>query len=206
MPERILDAPQMPNVCLSCGDRGHLTPRKVSFAYTSRQNQLLSFLADLLGFIYVNETVYTLQAPLCSDCGKHSRRSKILIVAMWPALVALVIIMFSMSDDIVPISVVPALFLVACSVYYLVLRSRGVPKTVLVDGDNLIIDVPGYGELTLYERLPSPHRRTQPQPQKMAQAPPRLNRAVCSQCDFINFASAVECKKCFAPAGATATV
>lgn len=202
MPEHILDAPQMPNVCLSCGDRGHLTPRKVSFAYTSRQNQLLSFLADLLGFIYINETVYTLQAPLCSDCGKHSRRSKILIVAMWPALVALLIIMFSMSDDIVLISVVPALFLIACSVYYLVLRSRGVPKTVLVDGDNLIIDVPGYGELTLFERAPTSARRSPPRKDEVAQ----LNRAVCSQCGFINFASAVECRKCHAPVGASATV
>lgn len=202
MREQNLDMPEMPNVCLTCGDRGHLTPRKVNFTYTSRQNELLSMLASLLGLIYYNETVYTLNAPLCSGCASNFRWSKIIIWLMWPALVVLLIVAFSLWDDPVPIVALPSVFLVGCCVAYLVLRKRGVPKTAELNNDRLILSVPRFGDLTVFDNSPATYRRTQP---KKA-ATPQLNRSVCDLCGFINFAGMTECRKCRAPIGSSAGV
>lgn len=199
------ELPELPPVCLRCGARGHLTPQQVKYTHTSSRG-LLTLLALLVGHIVYKETTYTLMLPLCEACVESRRNKRLILLLMWPVVIALFVFAYHMGLDHPWTFALPVVFSVAALGYAKFLEWRSMPKAVRADEDFLIIKVPGYGELTLFEPFPSPHRRTQPQPQRAAAVSPQLNRAVCSQCGFINFASAVECKKCRAPVGVSATV
>jgi hypothetical protein len=195
---------ELPALCLSCGRRGQFARTKSTFTYTTKTSSVITMLAPLFGILYYSEMVYTFQLPRCPDCSSNSQRAKFVAVAGWVLVFPVLFASFALglNMDMPWLFALPVPYAAAAFIYYNVLLTRGRPKTALVNSDNLIIDVPGYGELALVERTPMAARRAQPRGDVSAQ----FNRAVCSQCGFINFASAVECKKCRAPVGASATI
>lgn len=215
------ELPELPPVCLSCGCRGPLTAQKVEYKYTSAG--ALSALAFLVGILYYREMTYTLQLPLCAGCRGHRRRKRWVLLLMWPGVFGLLMLAINYTFDVPELYALPVIFLFACMAYAYVLQGKGQPKVARIDNALLVVRVPGYGEVTLFDRLgvtrtqpqwraqeagPEPAQasrpRTSPRPAARRTDGPQLNRSVCEECGFINFASAAECKKCRAPLGAGA--
>jgi len=209
------ELPELPPVCLSCGCRGQLRPRQVKYKYTS--GGALTALALLVGFIYYREMTYTLELPICESCVGHRRRKTWVMVLMWPAMLGLLMLATNYAIEAPELFALPVIFLFACLIYAYVLQSKSQPKTARINNDLLVIKVPGYGEVTLFDRHAPPRAQAgwqqQPAAPAASHARPRtrpdatgLNRSVCAECGFINFVSAVECKKCRAPLGAAVGV
>jgi hypothetical protein len=207
------DPTDLPPVCHCCGAGGQLKPHKLTYKHTSAN--WLSALALLVGMIYYQEMTYTVHLPLCAGCAGNRRLKKLVLFLMWPAVAGLFILAIAYAFEYLALFALPVVVTVAGLVYAAVLQKRGEPKAARLNNDFLVIDVPGYGEVTLFERHPAP-RSYDPAPTTRARAAapvrpqrqtgPQLNRAVCGECGFINFASAAECKKCRAPLGAAAEV
>lgn len=207
------DPTGLPPVCHCCGAGGQLKARKVTYKHTSAN--WLSALALLVGMVYYNEMTYTMHLPLCAACAGSRGRRTLVLWLMWPVVVLLFVPAYYYGLEYPALFAVPIIFSIAALIYAAVLQRRGQPKTARINNDLLVIKVPGYGEVTLFERNPAT-RRFDPMPSPRAHAArpaqprrpagPQLDRSVCGECGFINFASAVECKKCRAPLGAAAEV
>jgi ribosomal protein L40E len=196
--------PELPPVCLKCGGRGPLVPAKVKYSCASPS--IWTAVALLAGAVYYNETTYTLKLPMCGQCAGNGRRMILTMLLMWPAVIGLFALIYGLDFNYDSLYALPVVFAVAALVYTVVLQSRSRPKPVRVKEGLLVISVPGYGPLTLLGQDPKTPQRAAPAPRPRQDAGPRLNRSVCAGCGFINFAGAVECKKCRAPLGHAAAV
>jgi hypothetical protein len=189
----------LPHVCLRCGGGGPLAAQPVKYTRTS--GGPLTALAFLVGVIYYQELTYRLQLPLCAACSGGRRRKRLALLLTCLAVGVLFFPATEYGLDYPVLFALPVVVAVVGFVYAAVMQARSTPRAVRVSEDLLVIDVPGHGHLTLYERGAAPPAAT-----RREDAGPRLNRTVCGGCGFINFAHAVECKKCRAPLGEAAAV
>ena len=198
------DLPQMPGVCLTCGAHAPLAPAKFVFQYRSKLSLIATALALCAGILFTQSMVYRLELPVCGGCSAHLKRAKAVAALACVFFLPTWVLACFLSSNLIIILGTPAVYVIAAYVYYGVMRDRATPKTSLVDNDHLVLDVPGYGELVLFEREPKAGRaaRRQAAPTQT----PKLNRSICEGCGFINFPGVAECKKCRAPLGQTAAV
>jgi hypothetical protein len=193
--------PEMPGVCLSCGSRGPLAPRKFVFNHTTNVSLMIALISPLIGLMYARRTAYHLTLPVCGDCSASLRRAKMVSVfgtlLFFPVFVGSLLLAL----DYPLLLAVPLVYGLAAYFYHDSLLKRGRPKTMRVDKNNVILFVPDYGEFVLFERDPSASRRGA---KPRAAGAPMLNRSVCAGCGFINFPGTPECKKCRAPLAQTA--
>ena len=194
--------PELPNLCLACGGRGPFRPVNFEYRYTTAASLLITFLSPALGSVYSQRTAYRPALPVCSVCAAHVRRAKYVAVAAVLLFIPMLVFTTLIILDYSPFFLLtPIAFLVAAYACHGVMRGRGTPKTLRVNKNELALNVPSYGELILFEREPAAGRPAHRQAPKPAQPAPNLKRSICRDCGFINFASAVECKKCRAPLG-----
>ncbi|HEX8115751.1 MAG TPA: hypothetical protein VF521_00640, partial [Pyrinomonadaceae bacterium] len=194
--------PELPGVCLKCGAFGSLIPTRFEFRYTTAAATLLTFMSPLLGALYSRGMSYRPELPVCGDCKAHLKRAtRVTVVSVLLALPMLVLTGILLQYDLYFL-LTPLVYLVAAYCYHGVVQRRGTPKVARVDKNQLVLDVPGYGALVLFEREPKAGR--QPRRQAAPAAGPKLNRSVCDGCGFINFPNVLECKKCQAPLGRVA--
>jgi hypothetical protein len=207
------DPTGLPPVCHCCGAGGRHEPHKLIYKHTSAN--WLSALALLVGMVYYQEMTYTVHLPLCAGCAGNRRLKKLVLFLMWPVVAGLFILAIGYTFEYPELYALPVVATAAGLIYAAVLQRRGHPKAARINNDLLVINVPGYGEVTLFERNPAPRPFGQnPTPRAPAAPPartrkpagPQLNRSVCGECGFINFASAFECKKCQAALGSGAAV
>ena len=189
--------PEPPRGCFKCGG---LTPTRLyKVQYRCTSGNRLTALAILAGLLVYTETTYRLEMPLCASCAAYRRRKTLALLLLLPAVVGLFVPAFWYGLEYPVLFAVPVVAGLVLLVYAAIFQSAATPKAVRLTRDTLVIDVPGYGHLTLAtpEQAPGAQAAAAPRPQK---APgPRLNRSLCPGCGFINFAGAAECKKCRAP-------
>lgn len=191
--------PELPGVCLSCGAHAPLAPRKFVFNITTSFSTALLVMSPLLWAIYSRSTAYRPELPICGGCsetlGRAKRVSLVATLIFLPLLAGSFLFVF----DYPYAFFVPAAFGLAAYVYHARLLKQGTPMVKLADRKNLILFVPNYGELVLFEREKKSSGRRGQKPR--AAETLTLNRSVCGGCGFINFAGASTCKKCEAPLG-----
>ena len=197
------DLPALPGVCLTCGAGGPLTPTRFAFRYRSTLSLVATALALCAGILFTRSMVYRLELPACGACSGHLKRAKTVTALACVFFLPTWVLACLLSNSLVIILGAPAVYVIAACVYCRVLRDRGTPKVARMDNKQLVLDVPGYGELALLE--PEPEAGGQAR-RRSAPAAPKLNRSVCDGCGFINFPNVLECKKCRAPLGQTAAV
>lgn len=193
-----------PGGCFKCGGLRPTKLYKVQYRCTSANG--LTAVALLAGFLVTTETTYTPELPLCASCAAYRKRKTLVMLLLLPAVVALFVPAFWYGLEYPILFAVPVIAGLVMLVYAAIFQSAATPKAVRLTRDTLVIDVPGYGHLTLASPEPAPSARAAAAPPPRKDAGPRLNRSVCGTCGFINFASAAECKKCRAPLGQTAAV
>lgn len=193
--------PEMPGVCLSCGARAPLAPRKFVFNITTSFTAALMLMSPLIWAIYSRSTAYRPELPICGKCSGHLQSAKGVAVVASLLFVLLLVGAFALVFDYPFLLLVPIAFGLAAYVYHGKLVQRGTPKVKLADKKNLILFIPNYGEFRLYESEKSSGWRGSKQraPETLT-----LNRSVCGGCGFINFAGATQCKKCETPLSRTA--
>lgn len=195
--------PEMPGVCLSCGELEPRSTAKFVFSYTSKLSLVATALALCAGVIYTHSMVYRLELPVCGACSSSLGRSKVVAVLGFVLFLPMLVLMLLLSDSPAIVLGATLVYLVATPIYYAVLRRRGTPKVARIGNDHLALAIPDYGEFVLLE--PEHKAGRQPRRQK-APAAPNLNRSVCDGCGFINFPNVLECKKCHAPLGQAVAV
>jgi hypothetical protein len=190
--------PETPRGCFKCGG---LTPTKlykVQYRCTGGNN--LTALALLAGFLVTTQTTYMMELPLCASCAAYRKRKTLAMLLLLPVVVGLFVPAFWYGLEYPILFAVPVVGGLVLLLYAAIFQAAATPKAVRLTRDTLVIDVPGYGNLTLAS--PEPAQRAQPAaPQPRKDAGQQLNRSVCGGCGFINFAGAAECKKCRAPLG-----
>jgi hypothetical protein len=191
---------EQPRGCFKCGGLRPVKLSKVQYRRTGGNK--LTALALLAGFLVYTETTYKLELPLCASCAAYRRRKTLVMLLLLPVVVALFVPAFWYGLEYPVLFAVPVIAGLVLLLYAAIFQAAATPKAVRLTRDTLVIDVPGYGHLT----LASPELTQSAPPTPRKDAGPRLNRSVCGGCGFINFAGAVECRKCRAPLGQTAAV
>ena len=194
--------PELPGVCLACGAREPLTPTKFVYTHMSKTSAVITALALCVGIVYTRQMVYRLQLPVCRVCLSNVRWAKHVGVVGLMLLLPVAFVAMFISTFYFPLALVLPVYGVSALVYYLVVRTRGTPKTSRLDGDHLTLAVPNYGQLVIFDRN-APAAQARPAARPVSNAGPRLNRSVCAGCGFINFPGVAECKKCRAPLAQT---
>ncbi|MBV9928627.1 MAG: zinc finger Ran-binding domain-containing family 2 protein [Acidobacteria bacterium] len=197
--------PELPDLCLTCGKRASLTPVGFEFRYATAASTLLTLFSPLLGSLYSRGMSYRPKLPVCGPCKVHLKRAK--HVAVLGGLLFLPVLLFTalVIIDYSPFFLLtPLIYLVVAYTYHGLTRRRGTPRVMRVNKNELVLNVPNYGELALFERDPGASKAPRRPAPKAAPAGPKLNRSICGDCGFINFVSASECKKCQAPLGRAA--
>lgn len=194
--------PEMPGVCLSCGARSPLAPRKFVFNITTSFTAALMLMSPLIWAIYMRSTAYRPELPICGECSGHLQNAKGVSVIASLLFLLLLAGAVVLGMDYPFLFFVPIAFGLAAYIYHGILLKRGTPKVKLADRNNLILFIPDYGELRLYEREKSSGWRGSKR--RAPETTLTLKRSVCDGCGFINFSGASECKKCQTPLNRTA--
>ena len=197
------ELPEMPGVCLTCGARAPLAPAKFAFRYRSTLSLVATALAVFAGILFTRSHVYRLELPVCGACSGHLKRATtVTALACVFFLPTLVVVTLLINSPVVFLGM-PVVYIIAAYVYCASMRALGTPKVARLDNKHLVLDVPGYGELTLFGGGAANVGQAR---SAAAPAAPGLNRSVCGGCGFINFPNVLECKKCRAPLGQAAAV
>jgi hypothetical protein len=186
-----------PSGCFKCGGLKPTSLNKVKYRCTGGNK--LTALALLAGFLVYTETTFAMKLPLCASCASQRRRKTLVLLLLLPVVVGLFVPAFWYGLEYPVLFAMPVVAGLVLLLFAAIFQAAATPKAVRLTRDTLVIDVPGYGHLTLAG--PEPAQAAPPKPRD---AGPQLNRSVCGGCGFINFGSAVECKKCRAPLGRTA--
>jgi hypothetical protein len=142
--------PELPPVCLSCGGRRPLRPRKV--IYTRMAGGVGTVVALLGGGVDYDMTIHRLELPLCAACAGSGRRKNLVLLLMWPVVLGLFALALKYGLTYPVLFALPVVFTVAAFAWAALLQGRERPKPVRVDEDHLVINVPGYGRPAARER------------------------------------------------------
>ncbi|HEX8723569.1 MAG TPA: hypothetical protein VF736_23335 [Pyrinomonadaceae bacterium] len=183
--------PELPPGCLKCGRVKPVSLYKVQYRCTG--GNVLTGAALLLGALVMTTTTYVMRLPLCASCAAYRRYKALVMLLMVPVVGGFFVLSFYYGLLYPVLFALPIISAVVMLVWAAVFQSCATPKTVRLSQDTLVLDVPGRGHLTLAS--PEVAARTAA-PQPRGDSGPRLKRSLCPDCGFINFAGAVECKKC----------